>query len=609
MKTLKKILPFAKPYHHFVPEFMLYTFLSIVFGVLNFPILIKILDLLFSKQTDAVVLLPKPVFSYSLKYFADYFEYLISYISHEHGKFEALVLVSASVGVCLALSNLFKYLSTRVVVRLRLRLLTGLRTKLYDAYLNQSLRFHHNHTTGESMTAISNEISEIEFTLVSSLQVMLREPFVVISYLVILFVMSYQITLFTLFFLPISGFVITSITKKLKQLSYYHQGKFSTLLSFTHESLVGIKQIQSFTSEKILRQKFQDLNNDFASNSKTLYSKRELASPVSEVLGVFSAIILICFGGYLILNGKTSLTGTGFITYLLVYTQMIQPLKNITNLSSTTQRGIIAAEKIFSIIDEPVEIKDKPNAINLQQFNSNIKFNNISFKYNEKYVINEVTLTIPKGKNFALVGASGSGKSTMVDLLCRFYDVSKGSIEIDGHNIKDITLESLRSKIALVSQTAFLFNDTIANNIAFGLNNVSQQQIEEAAKVANAHEFILNTENGYNTMVGEGGVKLSGGQKQRITIARAVLKNAPILVLDEATSALDSESEKLVQIALENLMKNKTSIVIAHRLSTVKNADEIIVMSEGEIIERGNHDELIQHNKVYKKLVDLQEIN
>jgi ATP-binding cassette, subfamily B, bacterial MsbA len=323
---------------------------------------------------------------------------------------------------------------------------------------------------------------------------------------------------------------------------------------------------------------------------------------------VFAALTLIAFGGYLILSGKSNLTGTAFITYLLCYTQMIQPLKNISNISTTMQRGIVAVERIFKTIEQPVVITNAANAQKINNFKKAITIENVSFKYEEKFVLNNINLTINKGKKVALVGASGSGKSTLADLICRFYDVSKGSIKMDDKDVKEITLESLRENIALVSQSTFLFNDTIAGNISFGLANVTQEQIIEAAKVANAHEFILQTSNGYNTMVGEGGVKLSGGQRQRITIARAVLKNAPILVLDEATSALDSESEKLVQQALEKLMQNRTSIVIAHRLSTIKNADEIIVMNEGNIMERGNHEQLIEQNKIYKKLVDLQEI-
>jgi ATP-binding cassette, subfamily B, bacterial MsbA len=607
MKTLKKILPFAKPLHHFVPEYLLYTFLSIVFGLLNFTLILPILNILFNEQNVYSKLI-KPSFNFSIAYFKNLFNYEISSIISESGKFKALLLVCIVVGLCVIISNIFKYFAVKVLMRLRLKLMAGVRNTLFNAYLKQSLQFHHNNTTGESMMLITSEVQEIEFSLVTALQVLFRDPFVVVTYLCLLFYWSFSITLFTLIFLPISGFAISAITRRLKKLNYFSQDKLSSLLSFTNESLNGIRQIQSFTSEKITHQKFVEMNEDFSANSKKLYSKRELASPVSEILGVFAALTLITFGGYLILNGKSSLTGTAFITYLLCYTQMIQPLKNISNISTTMQRGIVAVERIFKVIDKPINIINKQNAFYFQDFNKTITLKNVSFKYEEKTVLNNINLTIFKGKKVALVGASGSGKSTLADLICRFYDVETGFIKIDDNDIRDITLESLREKIALVSQSTFLFNDSIAGNIAFGLPNVTEKQIIDAAIVANAHDFILQTPNGYQTIVGEGGVKLSGGQRQRITIARAVLKNAPILILDEATSALDSESEKLVQNALENLMKNRTSIVIAHRLSTIKNADEIIVMSEGCIVERGNHEDLILQNKIYKKLVDLQEI-
>lgn len=610
MKVIKKLLPYAKPLHHFVPEYLVYTFLSIVFGILNFTLLLPILSLLFDEKSSyAATEITKPSFHLSVKYFKDLFNYEVSSISQHHSKFYALLAICLVVALCMIISNFFKYLAVKVLMRLRLKLMAGLRNNLFNAYLNQSMQFHNTNTSGETMMLLTGEVQEIEFSLIGALQVLFRDPFVVIANLCLLFYWSSTLTLFTLLFLPISGFVISSIVRRLKKLNYFSQDKLSALISFASESVTGIKQIQSYTTEKLALGKFKNLNQSFTDNSKKLYSKRELASPISEILGVTAALTLICFGGYLILNGKSDLSGEKFITYLVLYTQMIQPLKNISNISTTMQRGLVAAERIFKVIEQPVTIANKDSAEELKSFETAIDIKNVSFKYQDKWVLENINLTITKGKKIALVGASGSGKSTLADLLCRFYDVVEGSITIDNVDIRNITLQSLREKIAMVSQHTFLFNDTIEDNIAFGLNNVPINKIEDAAKVANAHEFILNTPNCYNTVVGENGVMLSGGQRQRISIARAVLKNAPILILDEATSALDSESEKLVQLALENLMKERTSIVIAHRLSTVKNADEIIVMSQGKIAERGTHDELINHNGIYKKLVDLQEIN
>jgi len=382
----------------------------------------------------------------------------------------------------------------------------------------------------------------------------------------------------------------------------------SRMISFVNECLTGIKQIQSFTAEDFMEKKFYEMNNSFSKNSKKLYGKRELASPISEILGIIAVLTLIIFGGYLIINGKTSLTGNGFIAYMALYTQIIQPLKNISQTSSALQKGIVACEKIFSVIDAPISIKNNSNSKVKNEFERDIVIKDVSFGYSDKLVIKNFNLQIDKGKKIALVGSSGSGKSTLVDLVCRFYDIKEGAILIDGLNLKEIEIQDLRSLIAIVSQQAFLFNDTIEKNIAFGSMHASKEEIIHAAKIANAHEFILQTQNGYDTVVGDDGVRLSGGQKQRITIARAVLKNAPILILDEATSALDTESERLVQDAINNLMLNRTSIVIAHRLSTIRHADEIIVMQKGQIVERGNHDALLSFGGVYKRLIDMQEV-
>lgn len=605
MRILLRLIPYARPLHHFIPEYVIYTILGILFGLVNFVLLIPILDLLFNKSYDHVSV-TYPSFQLSLSYFKDLFYYQFYSIVHNYGKFNALLFVCGIVGVSVFLTNLFRYLAVRVLMRLRLRIMFRLRNDLFDTYLQQSLAYHHDQAKGEAIMVLTSEVQEIEASVINSMQVLLKDPFIVIAYFSMLLYWSTQLTLFTLIFLPISGFVISTLTSKLKKLNYFSQDSLSSLISFCSECLYGIRQVQSFTAERLMLDKFTNINEKFSKNSKVLFGKKELATPISEVIGVLSALTLIMFGGYLILTNKSNLTGNGFIAYLALYTQMIQPLKNISQTSSNLQRGIAATERIFRIKDAKVDITEVPEAVEKPGFEDMISLNNVSFAYSNSEVIKNISLKISKGQKVALVGASGSGKSTLVDLMCRYYDVDKGSITIDNVDIKKIRLRPLRKLIGFVSQNTFLFNDTIAANIALGKPGATIDEIVGAAKIANAHEFIQHSEQGYQTNIGEGGMKLSGGQRQRIAIARAILKNAPILILDEATSSLDTESEYLVQDAINNMMENRTSIVIAHRLSTVRNANEIVVIQKGEIAEQGTHEALMAKSGIYKKLVDLQ---
>lgn len=607
MKILKRLIPFARPLKHFFPEYIIYTFFSILFGLVNFALLIPVLGLLFNK--NAVAVITKPTFSFTLNFAKDFFNYHFTSIANELGKFWALAFVCAIIGVSILLTNFFRYMSVRVMLRLRLKILGNLRSALYKKYIHQSLPYHHNKKKSDLLVVMINEVQEIESSVLNSLQVILRDPFIVLSYFGVLFYWSPKLTLFTLLFLPITGFAISILTKKLKKLSYFSSEMMNKLLGISEESISGIKPIQSFTAENDMGEKFNQINNDFTKHSKRLFGRKELASPISETIGVLAALCLVLFGGYLILiDGTTSLSGEAFIGYLALYTQLIQPLKNISSTSSNLQRGIVASEKIFDVLDSEVVIKDLPNATEKTSFEHKIDIKAINFAYGEKSVLNNINLTIAKGKTIALVGQSGSGKSTLIDLICRFYDVQNGEINIDDVPIKNIKISNLRSLISVVSQDNFLFNNTIATNINLGNPTATMDDIIAAAKIANAHDFITAMPDGYLTSPGERGVKLSGGQRQRITIARAVLKNSPIIILDEATSALDTESERLVQDAINNLMNNRTSIVIAHRLSTVRHANEIIVLHQGTIVERGTHDGLIAEEGYYKKLVEMQEV-
>ena len=607
MTILKRLIPFARPLHHFLPEYLIYTFFGILFGLLNFTLLIPILQLLFEQTPPPPAI--RPTASVSLEYARELFNYLFFDIIARKGKFAALVFVCLIIAFSIFLSNAFKYMAIRVMMRLRLKLMEGIRNQLYRAYLHQSLSFHQDHAKGQLLQVLTGEVQEIESSVVNSIQILLRDPLIVLAYFGILFYWSPTLTLFTLLFLPVTGIVISALTRKLKRMNYFSQEMMEKIMRFADESIGGVKQIQSFVAEAIMQKRFQAINRDLSKHSKRIAAKKELASPISEVIGVIAAVTLVIFGGYLILNHQTSLSGSGFIAFLALYTQIIPPLKNLSQTSSTLQRGIVACEKIFAYTDAPVRISDKEGALPKKSFEHTIELKGVGFRYGTARVLQDINLTISKGKTIALVGQSGSGKSTLVDLIARFYDVEEGAVLIDGIDIKDMSLADLRSLVGIVTQDNFLFNETVYNNILLGDENATQERVKAAAAVAHADEFIRAMENGYESYTGERGIKLSGGQRQRISIARAILKNAPILIMDEATSALDTESEKMVQEALQELLKNRTSIIIAHRLSTVRHADEIVVLHEGKIMERGSHDTLMQQNGYYKRLVDLQEIN
>ncbi|HEY9260385.1 ABC transporter ATP-binding protein [Chitinophaga sp.] len=608
MKTFKRLLRFATPLHHYLPEYVIYTLIGIIFGMVNFAMLIPLLTVIFNQVDEVPKVVTAPHFAFSINYFIDlFYYYFYDFIKVSGSKLSALYFVCVVIGVCVIIANFGRYMSARVMVRLKMTVLSRLRTRLYERFTEQSLTFYSEQQKGDLLSSMTNDVQEIENSVINAIQTLLRDPFIIIGYFAALFYISVKLTLFTIVFFPISGLLISYVSKKLKLKGKFSQDLLGKILSVTEETLSGIRIIQSFTAERFMKNKFGEVNNRFVKVSKSMYNQRELASPISEILGVVVIIILVIYGGSLVLSGSELLTGATFMTYLVFYSQIMTPAKNVSTSITTIQRGMVSSERIFKILDAPITIEEKPQAQAVKEFDNRVEFDNVSFKYEQQYVLKNIQLSINKGQMIALVGRSGAGKSTMADLLPRFYDVNEGAIRIDGKDIRDLKVHDLRSLIGIVSQEAILFNDSVINNIAFGQPNADREAIITAAKIANAHEFIEQLDHGYDTFIGDRGMKLSGGQRQRLTIARAIFKNPPILILDEATSALDTESEKLVQAALDKLMQNRTTIVIAHRLSTIQHANEIIVMDQGEIKERGTHEQLLQQHGIYHKLVEMQE--
>lgn len=606
MKTYFRLLAFAKPYSSFVPKYALVAILAVVFGLLNFTLLIPLLNVIFDKVNTLESVNFLPAFELSISYFKTAFNYYFTYIFNNYGREGALKFVCGIIVLSVFLSNLFKYWSQRILTKMRTDVIRKIRSALFDKILKFHVGYFQDQRKGNLMSSLSNDVTEIESSVVSSVQVIFREPLMIAGYIILLFTMSVKLTLFTLIVLPISGFIISNISKKLRKQAQSGQELLGNILSIIEETISGVRIIKAFNAQQYTKTKFEHQNGAYRNILKSMWNKREMASPMSEFLGVTVVVGVLLYGGQLVLQNKSDLNASEFITYIVLFSQLLVPAKAISSAITNIQRGIASGERIFSILETKVTINEQPNAIELEGLQHQIAYKNVSFKYAETDVLKNINLTIPKGKMIALVGQSGAGKSTMADLLPRFYDVTDGGIFIDDVDIKNISLKSLNNLMGIVTQESILFNDTVLNNIAFGLPNVSEQDVIEAAKIANAHEFIVNMEDGYQTNIGDRGGKLSGGQRQRLSIARAVLKNPPILILDEATSALDTESERLVQDAIQSLMKNRTSIVIAHRLSTIQHADNIIVMQQGSIIEIGKHNELLAKNGVYKKLSDMQ---
>ncbi|GHA67961.1 ABC transporter ATP-binding protein [Pontibacter akesuensis] len=609
MKTYLRILQFAKPYSRFVPLYTLYTILGIIFGLFNFTLLVPLLDVLFGEvgQQEAVAMATgKPEFALNIEFFKEFFNYYFGQVILEEGRGGALLFVCIMIIVSVFLANVFRYLAFRIVGELRAHVVRNMRQTVYERITQLHLGYFGNERKGDLMTRLTVDIQEVESSVVNTLTVVVREPISIIAFFVLLFSMSAELTLFSLILLPISGGIIAGISKRLKRKAQQGQDSLSFILTIIDETLSGMRVIKAFNAEPFILDKFYDQNNRYARIQRSIAHKRDLASPLSEFLGVSVVAGLLLYGGTLVLNQESELSASEFITYIVLFSQVLVPAKAMSSAFSNIQRGLVSGDRVLQVIDTVPQVVDKPNAMVLPAFEDKIELRDVGFAYGDKPVLQHISVTIPKGKTVALVGPSGGGKSTLADLLPRFYDPTEGAILIDGHDIRDYTTQSVRAQMGVVTQESILFNDTIYNNIAFNKTDATEEEVIAAAKIANAHEFIIQTENGYQSMIGDRGGKLSGGQRQRISIARAILQNPPILILDEATSALDTESEKLVQEALTNLMKNRTSVVIAHRLSTIQHADHILVLQQGQIVERGTHEELQEQGGLYARLTQMQ---
>ncbi len=603
MKKFYRILAYTKPYLGYAGLNTVANLLTIVFSLMNFALLIPFLNLLFGVSELVTV---KPEFHMSTQGLLQSLNYYISQIIITQGKMEALVVICVIILVSFLLRNLFGFLAMYFMISLRMGAVKDIRNDVYKKMLILPVAFYTRNKKGDIMARITTDVQEVEVSIMNYLEMLIRDPITIIAYLAFMISISSRLTVFVLVVLPVAGFIIGRIAKVLRKESKIGQNKFASLLSVVEETISGLRIIKAFNAINYTDKKFKERNSDYTKMLIKVNRRRDLSSPLSEFMSSVVIVIVLWFGGKMVLADSPVLKAADFITYIVAFSQVIPPAKSFVKGFYSIQKGIASAERIFEIMDAGEEIIEKPDALPIKSFRNSIVFDHVWFRYEKEDVLKDISMTIPKGKVIALVGESGGGKSTLADLLPRFYDVTKGKILFDGTDVRDLKIDDLRGLMGIVSQESILFNDTIFNNIAFGKEGVSEERVIAAAKVANAHDFIMQTEKGYQTNIGDRGAKLSGGQRQRISIARAVLANPPILILDEATSSLDTESEKLVQNALYNIMKDRTSVVIAHRLTTIQHANEIVVIKKGKIMERGSHSELLAQKGVYWKLFEMQ---
>lgn len=612
MKTYWRLLSFARPLGRYAIPYFFYTLFYAVFNTCNFVMIIPLLRTLFNEGEMLEVVTEAPTFRVSVDYLTELLNYwLYSLYGTDYNTMNILVLLAAFVTTSALLSNIFRYLGQRTVENLRINTLQTIRNQVFDNVMELNLSYFSSARKGDMMSRITSDVQTVRFCIVNTLQVVFREPFLIIGYIIAMISISWQLSLFSILYLPLIALIIGRVVKKLRHPALKAQQNFGELTSVLDESLSGVKVIKAYTAEDFFRGKFKGINKKFSDISRRMMYRQQMASPMSEFLGIAAAAGLLVFGGALVLGGNGTLDGSGFIAYIAIFTQITRPMRSFTDAFANINQGIAAGGRVLELLDSKSNITSPADGgLELTEFKDKIEFRNVDFHYEEgRKVLDGINFTVEKGQTVALVGPSGGGKSTTGDLIPRFYDVCSGEILIDGHNIREYNLHSLRKAMGIVSQETILFNDSIENNIRLGNDTASTEEVERAARIANAHDFITATSEGYQTNIGDRGAKLSGGQRQRLSIARAVLKNPEILILDEATSALDTESEKLVQEALDKLLAGRTSVIIAHRLSTIKSADKIIVIDQGRIVEEGTHSELIARGGTYAKLVALQQVN
>ncbi len=612
MKTYWRLLSFARPLGRYAIPYFFYTLFYAVFNTCNFVMIIPLLRTLFDQGAMLEAVTEAPQFNVSVEYLTELLNYwLYCLYGTDYNTMNILVFLAGFVTISALLSNLFRYLGQRTVENLRINTLQTIRNQVFDNVMGLNLSFFSSARKGDMMSRITSDVQTVRFCIVNTLQVVFREPFLIIGYIIAMVSISWRLSLFSIIYLPIIALIIGSVVKKLRHPALKAQQNFGELTSVLDESLSGVKVIKAYNAEGFFRQKFTSINKRYSDISRRMMNRQQMASPMSEFLGIAAAAGLLIFGGTLVLSGNGGLDGSGFIAYIAIFTQITRPMRAFTDAFANINQGIAAGGRVLELLDTKSTITSpKDGGIMLDNFSEGIEFRNVKFSYEEdREVLGGINFTVKKGETVALVGPSGGGKSTTSDLIPRFYDVTAGEILIDGKDIREYNLRSLRENMGIVSQETILFNDTIENNIRLGNDRATMEEIEKAARIANAHDFIIESSEGYQTNIGDRGAKLSGGQRQRLSIARAVLKNPDILILDEATSALDTESEKLVQEALDKLLSGRTSVIIAHRLSTIKNADKIIVIEQGRIAEEGTHTELIKRGGLYAKLVALQQVN